>query len=119
MDLGMTIDAGSDGSKMALAVTFETEGPNIGTDQKKSIGGSMRFVAAAASLNLHRHVFEDPWTSLLRMAFKTGIIIHRKFIPLSQTRSRPGPVRGMAVGALQFPFDDPMVGGKVELRLHV
>lgn len=54
MDLGMTIDAGSDGSKMALAVTFETEGPNIGTDKKKSIGGSMRFVAAAAPLNFHR-----------------------------------------------------------------
>jgi hypothetical protein len=51
MDLGMTIDAGSGGSKMALAVTFKTEGLNIGTDQKKSIGGSMRFVAAAASLN--------------------------------------------------------------------
>ena len=48
MDLCMTIDAGREGSKMFLAMTFETKGPNIGADQEKSIGGSMRFVTAAA-----------------------------------------------------------------------
>lgn len=100
MDLGMTIDAGSDGSKMALAVTFETEGPNIGADQEKSIGGSMRFVAAAASLHLHSHMFEDPRPSLLGVAFKTGVIIRRKFTPLSQIGSCPCPMWSMAVGAL-------------------
>jgi hypothetical protein len=53
MDLRVTIDAGSDGNKMTLAMTFETEGSNIGADQEKSIGGSMRFMAAAASLKFN------------------------------------------------------------------
>jgi hypothetical protein len=53
MDLCMTIDARSDGNEMALAMAFETEGPNIGADQEKSIGGSMRFMAAAASLKFN------------------------------------------------------------------
>jgi hypothetical protein len=63
-------------------------------------------------------MLEDPGTSLLGVTFKTSILI-RKFIPLSQTRSRPGPVRGMAVGTFHLPLDDLMAGGKVKLGLHV
>jgi hypothetical protein len=114
MDLGMTIDAGGKCGEVALAMTFETEGPNIGADQKKPIGRSMRFVAAAAPTDGEC----SKTRPLFSMTFKAGVLI-RKFIPLSQTRARPGPVRGMAVGAFHFPFDDFMAGGKVKLRLHI
>jgi len=118
MNLRMAVDARIEGSKMALAVTFETEGPNIGADQKKSICRSVRLVATAAPLHFDGCVFKDPGASLLGVAFKTGVFI-RKFIPLSQTRSRSGPVRGMAIRTFEGAFKDLMSRGEIEFRLDV
>ena len=75
-------------------------------------------VADTASLHLHRHMFEDPGTSLLCVAFKTGIVI-RKFVPFFKACPRPGPVGGMAISAFDCPPHDSMVDGEIELGFDI
>jgi hypothetical protein len=118
MNLRVTVNAGRDSDKVALPMTLKTEGLLIGNDQKKSIGRPMSHVADAASLHLHRHMFEDPGTPLLCMAFKTGIVI-RKFVPFLEACPRPGPVGGMAIRAFHCPLHDSMIDGKIEFGLYV
>jgi hypothetical protein len=118
MDLRVTVDAGSDSDKVALPMTLKTEGLLIGDDQKKSIGRPMSHVADAASLHLHRHMFEDPGAPLLCMAFKTDIVI-RKFVPFLEACPCPGPVGGMAVRTFHRPLHDSMIDGKIEFGLYV
>ena len=118
MDLRVTIDAGSDSDKVALPMTLKTEGLFSGNDQKKSIGRPMSHVADAASFHLHRHMLEDPGTSLLCMTFETDIVV-RKFVPFLEACPRPGPVGGMAIRTFHCPLHDSMIDGKIEFRLYV
>jgi len=118
MDLRVTVDAGRDSDKVALPMTLKTEGLLIGDDQKKSIGRPMSHVADAASLHLHRHMFEDPGTPLLCVAFKTDIVI-RKFVPFLEACPRPGPVGGMAIRTFHRPLHDSVIDGKIEFRLYI
>lgn len=78
MDLSMAIHAGKPW-KMGLTVTFETDGPNIAADQKKTIWRPMGSVADLTPFHFYRKVLKDPGTPFLRMTFKTDI--HIKFIP--------------------------------------
>lgn len=118
MDLRMAVHARRECGKVTIPMALKTKGRLIGDDQKKSIGRPMSHVADAASFHLHRHMLEDPGTSLLCMAFETDIVI-RKFVPFLETCPRPGPVGGMAIRTFHCPLHHSMIDGKIEFGLYV
>jgi hypothetical protein len=103
--------------EMALPMAFQAEASYVAADQQKSVWRSMRGVATAASFKLLHRVFENPGTSFFGVAFIANVGV--KFIHFSQAGPCPGPVRRMAIGALQRSLDDAMVVGKIELRLDI
>jgi hypothetical protein len=110
----MTIDAGKFG-EMGLPMALKAEGPSITSSQQEPVRRSMWGMADTAALDLHRLVFENPGTSFLRMAFKTGVVI--KFIPFLQTGPGSSPVRSVAIGAFHCPFQHLVPGWKIKLSL--
>jgi hypothetical protein len=88
--------------EMGLTMAFETESPNIPTDQKETIWRSVGSVADLTPFHFYREMLKNPGTSLFRMTFKTGIDI--EFIPCSQAGPCPTSVRSMAIRAFQCTF---------------
>jgi len=83
--------------------------------QKKAIGRPVGFMTSAASLELHRLVLEDPWSSLLRMALETNI--HIELVPTPQTGPRSGPVRSVAVRTTHSALQNLVPRREIELGL--
>jgi len=98
MDLGMAIIA-LKLREMDLAVTLDTDEPNLALGQQEPVRRSMGNVTSAASLVFRGPVFEDPGAPLFRVAFEAGIFLG-ELIDFSEIPVRPGPVGSMTVGAL-------------------
>jgi len=101
---------------MGLTVTFHTKRSHVLADQQKSIWRSVRGMANVTPFELLCPMFENPGTSLFRVAFVADVGI--EFIDLSQARPCPTSMGCMAVGAGQCPLDDPMVIGEIKLGFN-
>jgi len=100
-------------------MAFDTDGSDLGTDEKEPVGRSMRNVAGAAPFHFYRWMLKNPGASLFRVAFEAEIHAEDKPAPRSQAGPRPGPMRGMTVRALHRPFQHFVPGRKVEFGLDV
>jgi len=77
----------------------------------------MRIMTSTAAFEFLYAVFKNPGASLFRVTFVADVGI--EFIYLSQTRSCPTSMGGMAVGAIQCPLDDAMVVGKIKFGFNI
>ena len=102
---------------MGLTMALETDGPDIATDQKETIGRPVGGVTDLTPFYLYREMFKNPGTSLLRMAFKAGIDI--KLVPCPQVGPCPSPVRRVTIRAFHGALYYPMVVGEIKFGLNV
>lgn len=104
-------------------VTFEADRKHYGAAEHPRIGGSMRHMAALASVYTNGCVLKQKRSPLVRVALQARLLVAKSML----YHSRPGahsPRRGrcsvriVAVAALHNTFVHPVLERHVELRAH-